>query len=364
MHSQCASRLAYLGAVAAARAASARSSRISGVGRCAQARNFSMAAQVSLDGLGLANRPDLCHPDGGIGSRPPAARAPPGDLFARPARGTRFGREEQLLLQWQVQSRHRAAAGGGDSCRRCVGMANVDGATLAPIAVVKSADLVGLRHHYAPSVAGNALARCHRRGRQRAADDGVAAPLLPAAAGDGISIAHENRVVGERAPRRTSAARVCATVYPPPSCSTRPIRRWSGTHARYSRTWRRWCCGRQKKKPPPGPAPRPIMRGATRAPRRHRRPTCSDAREVTRVDSARGWNRRLLRRVWAASTLAYYSSENEAQGRAAERADARVVATRRQRWFGHHRLPLVRRRLARRTAPPMLRRRFGASATK
>ena len=59
-------------------------------------------------------------------------------------------------------------------------LGHCDGATLARIAVVRSADLVGESHDYARDVSGNALARSKQAPkRQRAADDEVAAPLCP-----------------------------------------------------------------------------------------------------------------------------------------------------------------------------------------
>ena len=74
----------------------------------------------------------------------------------------------------------------------------LDGATLAPIAVVKSADLVGESHDYARDVSGNALARSKQAPkRQRAAEPPPADEWLLL---DGAECALDVRRVASDAP--------------------------------------------------------------------------------------------------------------------------------------------------------------------
>ena len=235
------------------------------------------------------------------------------------------------------RARRLGARPGGGGARRAV---RFDGATLAPIAVVKSADLVG-EADYARDVSDNALAQNkqapkRQRGRRR-----VAAPLCPCSWGRRASARSRGR---RRAPRRPAlhALRHVAhttVVLDTPNSSLE----WKlQVLAHLAPLVLRAAGGAGA-----AAGARPIMRGP-HAPRRHRRPSsfrCAWRRARGRPRARR---RLLLRRTGRRVGAGGRARRPPRQRwRAAEHADARVVATRRQR----ARLSppsTLRRRLARR----------------
>ena len=141
---------------------------------CASAQ-FSMAAQVSLDDVEMTDVQTgqiVVKTEEGVGEEPAGPSGPP--LLGLEYRDTRFIGAPAYPDVLAVSAHGQVAVALGSAVRV------FDGATLAPIAVVKSADLVGESHDYARDVSGNALARSKQAPkRQRAADDEVAAPLCP-----------------------------------------------------------------------------------------------------------------------------------------------------------------------------------------
>ena len=132
-----------------------------------------MAAQVSLDDVEMTDVQTGIVVKTEEGAEEPAGPSGP-PLLGLEYRDTRFIGAPAYPDVLAVSAHGQVAVALGSAVRV------FDCATLAPIAVVKSADLVGESHDYARDVSGNALARSKQAPkRQRAADDEVAAPLCP-----------------------------------------------------------------------------------------------------------------------------------------------------------------------------------------